>query len=128
MDYPNNKLKNQELFFSLIYIPLIVLIGLIGGENEIAFAIVAGISELFLLGLLIRLSFKLRIFESRIKFKSFGKFLGYSIIFLIIIIIINVLLMQNCKGGLCGLSEAETILIFVSVQIFNLLVYGVFLA
>ncbi|HLC61173.1 MAG TPA: hypothetical protein VJJ52_07135 [Candidatus Nanoarchaeia archaeon] len=118
-------LKSQEFLISLIYIPVFLSVLLINGDYEIISAIVGTIFALTIVYFLIKLSIKLKQQDKKSIFRSFVKFLFFNIVILIIASIVLFLIMQNCKGGLCGLSESESILLFVAVQIFELLVYGI---
>ena len=117
--------KSREFLFSLIYIPIFTFVSLIKGQNELIFAVISCILILSLLILLIKLSINIKLEETKTKFKSFFRFVIFNVIILLVFILISTFLIKNCTGGLCGLSEAESILIFVLVQISVLLVYGV---
>ena len=117
-------LKSKEFLFSLIYIPIFVSLTLISGELEITFAIISGILILILLGLLIKLSMGFKLGDKKIKFRSFIRFFIFNVLMLLISFLMSIFLMQNCRSGLCGLSEAETMLLFIPIQLFSLIVYG----
>lgn len=125
MESKQGYLKSQEFLISLIYIPIFISIFLINGDYEIISAIVGAIFALTMVYFLIKLSIKLKQQDKKAIFRSFVKFIFSNVVILIIASIVIFLIMQNCKGGLCGLSESESLVLFVAVQIFELLVYGI---
>ena len=116
--------KTKEFLISLIYIPILISISLISGQNEIAFAIVSGVFALALLVSLVILAIKNKAQDRALKIQSFVKFLISSILMLLVGLLIQFSLMQGCSGGLCGLSEAEVLILFIPIQILSVLVYG----
>ena len=120
-----NYIKSREFLISLTLIPLFLFINLISGEYELIFAIISGILVLVLLIFLVYYSIKIRNEDKKYKTKSFFRFFVSNILMLLVVFIIELLLLKNCNGGLCGLSEAETMILFIPIQILSLLVYGV---
>ena len=105
--------KSKEFLLSIIYIPLYISLAFIKGETEIGSAIVSGVLMLILLTFLIKLSINFRYEDKKSKSKSFIRFLISNVALSLIIAIISIIIVQNCSGGLCGLAEAETFLLFI---------------
>ena len=124
MVYSLNYIKSREFLISLVLIPLFLFINFISGEYELIFAIISGILVLILLILSVYSSMKIKNEDIKSKTKSFFRFFTSNILMLLVVFIIELLLLKNCNGGLCGLSEAETMILFVPIQILILVVYG----
>ena len=116
--------KSKEFLISLIYVPILIFINLISGQNEIIFAIISVMFVLILLGLLINLIIRIITQDTKLKIRSFFVFFISSVLMLFLVLILGFLLINNCSGGLCGLSQAEVLILFVPAQIFCVLDYG----